>query len=195
MISNKSNDTVNPLSVDNFAQPSKMCITHAWYATSSLISLPRTDVFRQYKCGCLAPKPIPTPIDRCTTWYRRKGCDQNQAISYLDFDCSEQCAWGLPEDQPYQNDNYIYYGRFDGQTSAEDRFFGRSRSPEGCRSERLLLNRPPPQMIKRIFVSTETEVDEHVDMKEGARDEAEHVDSDSDPYFSTISGRFTRRKK
>jgi len=32
-------------------------------------------------------------------------------------------------------------------------------------------------------------------MKEGARDEAEHVDSDSDPYFSTISGRFTRRKK
>jgi hypothetical protein len=38
-------------------------------------------------------------------------------------------------------------------------------------------------------------VDEHVNVKEGARDGEEQVDSDSDPEFSSISGRFTRRKK
>jgi hypothetical protein len=38
-------------------------------------------------------------------------------------------------------------------------------------------------------------VDEHVDVKEGARDEAEHMDCDSDPDFSSTLGRLTRRKK
>lgn len=128
-----------------------MCKSYNWsvLSHSSLLShfLPLT-TRRSYECGCPAPKSILTPTHRCplfisnTHRHKNKPCitSTNQTF-YLPFSCSVNCEPFLDLDEGYfgyKDDSYLFYGNsnFEGMTSAEDRFFGRSRSPEGWRGEK-----------------------------------------------------------
>lgn len=59
---------------------------------------------------------------------------------YLSFSCSPGCS-GDVEEESRQDDSHLFYGKFQGMTTAEDRFFGRSRSPEGGKGERVPIRK------------------------------------------------------
>ena len=86
-----------------------------------------TLIHRQYKCGCIAPKPANNPTDRCSSWEYRRSCEPKQLFSYLDVDCSVSCCWTLGKDKAprQQEDWYLQNGPYEGEPSEEDYFLHR----------------------------------------------------------------------
>ncbi|KAF8863702.1 hypothetical protein BDZ45DRAFT_685607 [Acephala macrosclerotiorum] len=164
-----------------------MCITYAW----------------QYSCGCLAPKPSSgKPIHRCTSWHYHQPCSPTPLYSYLSILCSPDCD-GLSENltSSREDDFHLFYGKFDGMTSAEDRYFGRTRSPEGCRPERPPLRRP---RARRVFLPVHADFDvvgasergrggEHGDERE--RQVKLAVEGEDEEDFLSRSKVWSRRKR
>jgi hypothetical protein len=93
---------------------------------------------RQYKCGCIAPKPSNNTIYRCASWERRRTCETNQLFSYLDVDCSVSCSWEVGSDntRAQQEDWYLQNGPYQGEPSEEDYHF----------------HRVPPQLSEPVFL-------------------------------------------
>ncbi|KAE8452026.1 hypothetical protein EG329_002191 [Mollisiaceae sp. DMI_Dod_QoI] len=161
-----------------------MCITYAW----------------QYSCGCLAPKPADKPIHRCTAWLDRRPCTPTPLYSYLCIPCSQDCD-GLSDEIELwheRDDSHLYYGKFDGMTSAEDRYFKRSRSPEGCRPERPPMRRLRVRRVVEVPVVREEVAHGSVEKGQGEKVEDMGVvveDEEADADFVSRSKRVSGRKK
>lgn len=84
-------------------------------------------------------------------------------------------------------------------TSAEDRYFGRSRSPEGCRPERPPMRRP---RARRLFLPVHADFDAVGERDGGVDGDKKEVQvklavvgNDEDADFRSRSKVWSRRRK
>ena len=135
--------TPNPHTVQQHYQPKCASSTAGKPSpiTSIFLLLIANTIPRRYRCRCIALRPSKRPeyhgtTYHCTAWYN--GVDpeehpQTILFSYLEVNCEKHGSWVSPEDESYENDRYLYTAKFEGQTSAEDRYFEGSNSPEDSR--------------------------------------------------------------
>jgi hypothetical protein len=188
----------------------RMCFSYAWLAKHTNYTLNAEEDAnnpRQYKCGCIAPKPSKYPIHRCTLWESHRSCELKKLFSYVDVDCSVSCRWDVDNDrtQRQQEDLYLRKGEYQGELSEEDYYFNRvpihlaeplplRRSNKRRRdaTRRQLSNSPEDGEVAALMVAKDSESSDGGVDSEAVVDESklgEHISS------ANLSSRFTRRKK
>jgi hypothetical protein len=154
----------------------RMCFSYAWLAKHTNYTLNAEEDAnnpRQYKCGCIAPKPSKYPIHRCTLWESQRSCELKRLFSYLDVDCSVSCRWDVDNDriQRQQEDLYLQKGKYQGELSEEDYYFNRvpthlaeplplrrSKKRQRDAIRRELLNSPEDGEVVALMVAKDSDL-------------------------------------